>query len=349
MYLNLNFLTTSKINSNVCSETTGNGKTLQTIRSGPNIHTVVPAWSIRWAIRNLLCQFEEEGIGGDINMFRKHLVADAVDPSNAYVYQTDKGVVDNPDTALKASLFQANTGKGQDVVTLPDMYTDLDLFGYMYTQKGATNISRKGAVDVTHAVSLSPFFGDTAFMRGTFLKKDDTSAEQDQKDTGDTDDTSATSTNVLTRSEWHKTRYQFSLSVNLRRVRRESVKSLIEVLAQCVLPVGGGQSAGSFAMEWDKVAWQISSTPITGDLWRATPDGDAVVDERAVLRRVSNKEDLPIEDGIRSTFDKLRADLEAVPDSEFNHISEEVQAHTREVIEAMVTAAKNPKKGKKGK
>ncbi|MFN4278932.1 type I-B CRISPR-associated protein Cas7/Cst2/DevR [Thermosynechococcus sp.] len=111
----------------------GDGSTLSTLQKitrGNDQYTTVSAEAIRWALREY---------------FQNH-----------YEQQTNRTF--NPETdkySFKKENFNA------------EEYIDDDLFGYMDAKKGKDNenatTKRRGALEVSRAISLDPYWGDIAF------------------------------------------------------------------------------------------------------------------------------------------------------------------------------------------
>ena len=111
----------------------GDGSTLSTLQKitrGSDQYTTVSAEAIRWGLREYL----------------QNLDADKVNRT----FDSDKEVYN-----LKNERFSAKD------------FIDDDLFGYMDAKKGKDNenvtTKRRGALEVSRAISLDPFWGDIAF------------------------------------------------------------------------------------------------------------------------------------------------------------------------------------------
>lgn len=111
----------------------GDGSTLSTLQKitrGNDQYTTISAEAIRWGLREY---FQNHNKSATNRTF-------------------------NPDTdrySFKSEKFSAET------------YIDDDLFGYMDAKKGKDNedatTKRRGALEVSRAISLDPYWGDTAF------------------------------------------------------------------------------------------------------------------------------------------------------------------------------------------
>lgn len=104
------------------------------------------------------------------------------------------------------------------------LYFDDDVFGFMITERQTGARSRKGALDVNKAVSLSPYDGNIEFnSRGG--RRDNTS---------------------LHNTEIHATRYQYSISICPYHLERpKHVVTLLKLLVN-LHSVGGNHSRASY-------------------------------------------------------------------------------------------------------
>ena len=81
-----------------------------------------------------------------------------------------------------------------------DEYPEIDLFGYMKTAKGESQVSRSAVVRLSNAISLEPYKSDTDFLNNMGLAKRENLP------------------NALAQSEIHKSLYSYTITVDLDKV-----------------------------------------------------------------------------------------------------------------------------------
>jgi CRISPR-associated autoregulator DevR family len=230
-YLTLLLCTDAMLQANARGESDGTSQTLQTIGKGGRLHTVVSGYSIRYAIRAAL---EDSGFP----VWRHH---DTTGSNSGYGYL-------DADGELSESMYEAAP---------EDRYAfvDTSLFGFMITPKKAklkdsdtkgkgTALKQRSAVSMGPAVSLTPYAGDQAFVRG--LKEDG-------------------GTNPFS-TDRHYTRYEWHMCIDLGMLQQnpDAVKALFTVLTY--LQVGGSHAAN--ASEWGLagLAYRFHNRPGQGGL-----------------------------------------------------------------------------------
>lgn len=187
----------------------GDGSTLSTLQKitrGYDQYTTVSAEAIRWAYR----EYFQSHHGAETNR--------SFDPDrDQYDFQTEA--------------FNAET------------YLDDDLFGYMDAKKDKNNknatAKRRGALEVSRAISLDPYWGDVAFgsKGGT---KGKTSIHQ---------------------TEVHCTAYQYTLAVTPEHLKKlERVQFLLDAIP-AIRHVGGNHSRFLFEFRPESIALRVTTDP----------------------------------------------------------------------------------------
>lgn len=187
----------------------GDGSTLSTLQKitrGSDQYTTVSAEAIRWGLREFFQNSDEAATNRTFNS------------------DTDK-------YTLKNERFSA---KG---------YIDDDLFGYMDAKKGKDNedatTKRRGALEVSRAMSLDPYWGDIAFgSKG-----------------GEKNKTSIHSTEV------HCTAYQYTVALTPESLKdpKRAIAALKAISA--VRHVGGNHSRFLFDFRPESMVIRITEDP----------------------------------------------------------------------------------------
>jgi CRISPR-associated protein Cst2 len=187
----------------------GDGSTLSTLQKitrGNDQYTTVSAEAIRWGLRE-------------------------------YFQNTDEAATNrtfNPDTdkyTLKNERFSAKE------------FIDDDLFGYMDAKKGKDNedatTKRRGALEVSRAISLDPYYGDTAFgSKG-----------------GEKGKTSIHSTEV------HCTAYQYTVALTPESLKDPKRAVLALEAISAVRHVGGNHSRFLYDFRPESIVIRITEDP----------------------------------------------------------------------------------------
>lgn len=187
----------------------GDGSTLSTLQKitrGSDQYTTVSAEAIRWGLREYLQNTNEKATNRTFNP------------------DTDK-------YTLKNERFSAKE------------FIDDDLFGYMDAKKGKDNedatTKRRGALEVSRAISLDPYWGDTAFgSKG-----------------GEKGKTSIHSTEV------HCTAYQYTVALTPDSLKDPKRALLALDAIAAVRHVGGNHSRFLFDFRPESIVIRITEDP----------------------------------------------------------------------------------------
>lgn len=122
------------------------------------------------------------------------------------------------DTFESLQLAPVKGGKGDVVQFSPDAtikdYFEIDLFGYMKTEKSKGSGIRSAIARLSHAISLEPFAGDTDFLTNKWMFDRDTKGS-DKAEGGN-----------IAQSETHKSFYAYTLTVDLDKVGIDGDESI---------------------------------------------------------------------------------------------------------------------------
>jgi CRISPR-associated protein Cst2 len=187
----------------------GDGSTLSTLQKitrGHDQHTTVSAEAIRWGLREYFQNSNEAAT------------------NRTFDSDTDK-------YTLKNERFSAKE------------FIDDDLFGYMDAKKGKDNedatTKRRGALEVSRAISLDPYWGDVAFG-STGGQKGKTSIHS---------------------TEVHCTAYQYSVALTPASLKDTSRASLALDAIAAVRHVGGNHSRFLYDFRPESIAIRITDDP----------------------------------------------------------------------------------------
>ncbi|WP_126148400.1 type I-B CRISPR-associated protein Cas7/Cst2/DevR [Synechococcus elongatus] len=189
----------------------GDGSTLSTLQKitfGNEQFTTVSAEAIRWGLREYLQNLDPTQV---------NRIFDAETKGGIYEY--------------KDETFSA------------DQYVDDDLFGFMNAKKGSKDedatVKRRGAVEVTRAISLDPFLGDVSFgSRGG--QKDRTS---------------------IYGNEMHLTAYQYSVALTPASLKQPSRAALLLDALAAVRHVGGNHARFLYDFTPESIALRVTVDP----------------------------------------------------------------------------------------
>jgi len=187
----------------------GDGSTLSTLQKitrGNDQYTTVSAEAIRWGLREYL---------------QNH-------------YETETNRTFNPDTdkySFKNEKFSA------------EEFIDDDLFGYMDAKKGKDNedatTKRRGALEISRAISLDPYWGDIAFgSKG-----------------GEKGKTSIHSTEV------HCTAYQYTIALTPESLKKPERAALVLDAIGAVRHVGGNHARFLYDFRPESIVIRITDDP----------------------------------------------------------------------------------------
>ncbi|MDR5639738.1 type I-B CRISPR-associated protein Cas7/Cst2/DevR [Thermosynechococcus sp. PP42] len=200
-------VTTTAVAANNRGE--GDGSTLSTLQKitrGNDQYTTVSAEAIRWGLREY---------------FQNH-------------YEKETNRTFNPETdrySFKDEKFSA------------EKYIDDDLFGYMDAKKGKDNedatTKRRGALEISRAMSLDPYWGDIAFgSKG-----------------GEKGKTSIHSTEV------HCTAYQYTIALTPESLKKPERALLALDAIDAVRHVGGNHARFLYDFHPESIVLRITDDP----------------------------------------------------------------------------------------
>ncbi|MDR7898821.1 type I-B CRISPR-associated protein Cas7/Cst2/DevR [Thermosynechococcus sp. JY1334] len=200
-------VTTTAVAANNRGE--GDGSTLSTLQKitrGNHQYTTVSAEAIRWGLREY---------------FQNH-------------YEKETNRTFNPETdrySFKDEKFSA------------EKYIDDDLFGYMDAKKGKDNedatTKRRGALEISRAMSLDPYWGDIAFgSKG-----------------GEKGKTSIHSTEV------HCTAYQYTIALTPESLKKPERALLALDAIDAVRHVGGNHARFLYDFHPESIVLRITDDP----------------------------------------------------------------------------------------
>ena len=208
----------------------GDGSTLSTLQKitfGNDQYTTVSAEAIRWAFREYLQNIKESEVNRTFNP----------DEDKYHL----KGEEDK-----KGANFDSRK------------YIDDDLFGYMDAKKGADNenatTKRRGALEVSRAISLDPYWGDIAFgSKG-----------------GEKDKTSLHSTEI------HRTAYQYTIALTPESLKKPERAALALDAIAAIRHVGGNHSRFLYEFRPESIVIRITEDPSPWIINCFERSGDAV-------------------------------------------------------------------------
>jgi CRISPR-associated protein Cst2 len=247
LHIFANLVTPFGTAANNRAETEGNITTLQKILWNGETHSTVSAEAIRFALREVLAEHEEAGTNRNWNE-------------------------DERANQWKDPKFAGWSGKGQT-------YIDDDLLGYMIAEAakeenavGSASV-RRAVLEVTRAVSLTPWAGDVTFNAAS---------------PGATPSAQKKGSNpVPYGTEVHATRYQFGFALTPGRLREKSraVKAIQSIVA--LHSVAGNHGRFLFDFSPDAVVFRVTHDPAPRLLYCfESPDDGRTIDAPVLLRRV---------------------------------------------------------------
>lgn len=231
MYLTLLIITSPIAAANNRGENVGNLQTLQKLTTKEGMLSLLSGVSIKYAIR------------------------DAMQADGAYLWRE---VLDEPEEKNNAGYgyWDGKKRVAAMVDAIPKSANDFDdtiLFGYMVAKKGDGQDANKqrGNVEVSNAISTTTYDGDISFHQG--LK-----AGPSKSGTMDLAPFSV---------EKHLTRYQFTVTANLKSIskRPKAMAYLLESLKS--LRVGGSHASNATEVSPAIVAWRFHTAPGRGGLY----------------------------------------------------------------------------------
>ena len=215
MYLTVLIVSNPVLAANNRGEGSGNTQTLQRVTTPTGSRTVLSGYAVKRAMRDAM-------LANGARMWRRNDDSDPIGNPAGYVYGENHA----------PALAKAHP-------PTPDGYAD-DQFGFMKAEKdkGEQAVKRKGACEVSVAISTSNDDGDVSFVQG--MK----AADPQLNPFG---------------AERHYTRYQYTVTWDLARVDAESFRHAAEAL-RC-LAVGGSHSSNATEITPDQVLWTLHQTP----------------------------------------------------------------------------------------
>jgi CRISPR-associated protein Cst2 len=252
-----NFVTSFGTAANNRAETEGNVTTLQKLLWMGETHSSVSAEAIRFALRRLLAGAEDSGA---------NRAWDEVERVNGWKEPDFKG-------------WDSEKGK---------TYIDDDLLGFMKAdaaseegESGSANV-RRAVLEVTRAVSLTPWAGDVTFNAAS-PGATPSAAKKGQNP-------------VPYGTELHATRYQYGIALTPERLRDKS-RAAKAVKALCELgTVAGNHGRFLFDFSPDAVVIRITDDPAPRLLYCFdTADSGKSVGATALVQRIKTGDIAPAE------------------------------------------------------
>lgn len=244
-----NILTQHAVAANNRAETEGNITTLQKILWKGQVHSTVSAEAIRFALRQLLASSE---------------------PTNR-----------RWDEDARENTWQDHTFAGWSEAS-GETFIDDDLLGFMKAEaakeekgkKGkGTTTARRAVLEVTRAVSLTPWAGDVTFNAAS---------------PGATPSAAKKGTNpVPYGTELHATRYQYGFALTPERLRKPG-RACVAVEKLCALTeVAGNQARFLYDFSPESAVFRVTQDPAPRLLYAFEADGDGGYRAPGLLRRVT--------------------------------------------------------------
>jgi CRISPR-associated protein Cst2 len=255
-----NFVTSFGTAANNRAETEGNITTLQKLLWMGETHSSVSAEAIRFALRRLLAQAESNGT---------NRAWDEAERVNGWQEPEFSG-------------WDSDKGK---------TYIDDDLLGFMKAdaakeegESGSANV-RRAVLEVTRAVSLTPWAGDVTFNAASPGATPSASKGTDKNKNP-----------VPYGTELHATRYQYGIALTPERLRDKS-RAAKAVKALCELgTVAGNHGRFLFDFSPDAVVIRITDDPAPRLLYCFdTADSGKTVGASALVQRIKSGDITPAE------------------------------------------------------
>ncbi len=262
-----NVLTPFGTASNNRGETEGNTTTLQKLIWHGRPHTTVSAEAIRFALRRLLATKED---GGTNRFWDEDLRVNRWKKPAFDAWIKDK----------KTGAFKEDAAK---------TFIDDDLLGFMSAEaakedesKGTANV-RRAVLEITRAVSLTPWSGDVVFNAAS--PGATTSAAKGEG-----------ANPVPYMAEVHATRYQFGLAMTPAKLRvPDRAKKALEVLGE-LSNVAGNQARFLYDFAPDALVLRLTPDPAPRLLYCFdTPDDGRTFGAAALMQRIKCEDVDPAE------------------------------------------------------
>jgi CRISPR-associated protein Cst2 len=260
LHVYANVVTSFGTAANNRAETEGNVTTLQKLLWMGETHTTISAEAVRFALRRLLAQAESSGTN------RRW---DEDERNNVWEDWTFEG-------------WSKKGGK---------TYIDDDLLGFMTAEaakaegeSGTANV-RRAVLEITRAVSLTPWVGDVTFNAAS-PGATPSASKGEKRDKNP----------VPYGTEVHATRYQYGFALTPERLRDKS-RAAKAVASLCQLgTVAGNHGRFLFDFSPDSVVFRITDDPAPRLLYcfKSSDDGKSI-DAEVLLMRVKHGDIKPEE------------------------------------------------------
>ena len=253
LHIFANIVTDFGTAANNRAETEGNITTLQKLIWHEQSHTTVSAEAIRFSIRRLLSNIEKSGTNRRWN-----------EDSRANEWE---------DHGFKG--WNTNDGK---------TFIDDDLLGFMTAEaakeegaKASANV-RRAVLEVTRAVSLTPWHGDVTFNAAS-PNATPSAAKGDD----------ASKNPVPYGTEVHATRYQFGLAMTPERLREPDRATKALQAVGSLRTVAGNHGRFFYDFAPDAIVIRITDDPAPRILYCFdTDDGGKTVSADAIVQRIDS-------------------------------------------------------------
>lgn len=259
-----NFVTPFGTAANNRAETEGNVTTLQKLLWQGETHSTVSAEAIRFALRRLLAEAEETNRSWNESAQSK--------PRNEWRddqfsgWQTENGAVYIDDDLLGFMSAQAAKNEGSD--------EEEENSGKRKNKaKGTVNL-RRGVLEISRAVSLTPWSGDITFNANTPWSN---LGAKDKDNPGPYG------------AELHATRYQYGISLTPERLRDRS-RAATAIQALCNLgTVAGNHGRFLFDFSPEAVVIRLTDDPAPRLLYCfSTEDDGKTINAKSLIQRIQS-------------------------------------------------------------
>jgi CRISPR-associated protein Cst2 len=255
-HIHFSMVTHHGVAANNRGNTVGNNTLLQKLNWRGDLYTTVSAEAIRFALRNILAD-----LGYEVNRSA----------------ESSQGM--NPINAWQDGNF-ANWAKGKYLI-------DDDLFGFMLAQSakksnddenGSSTKARRGALEISRAVSLTPFQGDMTFNAASPGASPGARTDKAKKD-------NSNQTPVIYSTEVHATQYQFGGTLSPERLMvQKHADAAIEALVS-LGGVAGNHSRFLFDFSPQAIVLRVTSDPAPRILY-IFEEENGVLNVPALVRRI---------------------------------------------------------------
>ena len=243
-------------------ETEGNTTTLQKLVWKSQVHTTVSAEAIRFALRRLFAESGEE--------------------TNRYW-----------DEDVQANVWNDPEFKGWGAAGKGTKYIDDDVLGYMRADaakeegKAGTATIRRAVLEISRAVSLTPWSGDISFNAAS--PGATPSAAKSKKET-------SRQNPVPYGVELHATRYQFGLAMTPDRLADKSHAAKALDAIGSLRSVAGNHGRFLYDFSPEMIVIRITDDPAPRILYCFdTEDGGKTVNADVLFQRIASGDVLPAE------------------------------------------------------